>query len=1020
MPLSTNVTDEIADSLAASAQGPCSSNIYSIAESEILDYLIAEVYPAFESVRLTLSEQSKGPTAMFSAMKSKLSKRRRSIFANSDHRMMVDIMNKILRDPGYLSLFRGFMVHQGAENLLYGYNELVEIEERLAYISEYNTAIAPEVSADAQAGAKSVETAANVELDVQIFFYYINGFYDAYLTLGAPFRLKCPGSETMVSDFHNCLGCCNSIDLSIFAPVKEATLLCMIENHLERFLSTEDFAGIVRKGRSSIVGLSNSMKKPLAEALLRRESMQKYLNHNSSSVASNAGRGKERDSVSAEQPANTRTSESLATSTSSTIDCDDYAERNKEEVMTRIELKNFIHSEYSACLEKYLQGQSPVAMSLVCFYRVSWAFQQNKFRNKFEQITESCSIFDRYISRNSDEQIGVPDSLRQSVASGLFLNSPFLFKAASDWAFEQVHDSHWKAFKAEVIARAKAELLAAKLDSGDDSRNDESKDSNSGSISSDLGDIDIRELEACEFDISFQDGFAKLANRYFPASAAGSGDTDSPGSNATAVGDASKRRQRSFLAKIFRGQRGSAVAAVAAGAAEGVSPSRSVESPVGIASPSAAMNSDPAKLLASANSNSTSSLPIAETGTTPSASATDPANRRLSFRENCQEQRRRSNNKGIDPARQIAMSQANRSYRRNSVGAVTTIGNDELARRIQQANGDGDGDPDSMGGGDSSPSSLNRRTMHSDQRSVLLRNVLAHPCCCSIFKEFLERMSSSQTILFVVEVEAYRQITNSAFQRISARKIYNKFMHPMCIMPVPVSGETQQKVLRNLEVAGPALFKQAQENVMEYVESCQFPKLLKSPEITLIENILQVEERSAYRDAALGTSRYGDGGVRRRMSSLYFQNVDINESKSLRFVLKNQLCTRFFKEFCNRIFVNESLQFWLDVEYYQGLPSAQYMRRSALKICNKYIAYDANQEINIPYSTKKAILDNIHTPTRDLFKKAKHEIFKLLEQDAMPNFIKGPEYAAMCEALRCSNMNMSKGMLQRVISRFRL
>ena len=48
-----------------------------------------------------------------------------------------------------------------------------------------------------------------------------------------------------------------------------------------------------------------------------------------------------------------------------------------------------------------------------------------------------------------------------------------------------------------------------------------------------------------------------------------------------------------------------------------------------------------------------------------------------------------------------------------------------------------------------------------------------------------------------------------------------------------------------MEVAGPALFKQAQENVMEYVESCQFPKLLKSPEITLIENILQVEERSA-------------------------------------------------------------------------------------------------------------------------------------------------------------------------------
>ena len=189
-------------------------------------------------------------------------------------------------------------------------------------------------------------------------------------------------------------------------------------------------------------------------------------------------------------------------------------------------------------------------------------------------------------------------------------------------------------------------------------------------------------------------------------------------------------------------------------------------------------------------------------------------------------------------------------------------------------------------------------------------------------------MSSSQTILFVVEVEAYRQVTNAAFQRISARKIYNKFLHPMCIMPVPVSVETQQRVLRDLEVAGPALFKQAQDNVMEYVEGCQFPKLLKSTEITLIENILQTEERNSYRDGGLGTGRHGDGGMRRRMSSLYLQNVDVNDTKSLRFVLKNQLCTRFFKDFCNRIFVNESLQFWLDVEYYQGLPSAQYMRRS--------------------------------------------------------------------------------------------
>ena len=64
----------------------------------------------------------------------------------------------------------------------------------------------------------------------------------------------------------------------------------------------------------------------------------------------------------------------------------------------------------------------------------------------------------------------------------------------------------------------------------------------------------------------------------------------------------------------------------------------------------------------------------------------------------------------------------------------------------------------------------------------------------------------------------------------------------------------------------------------------------------------------------------------------------------------------------------------------------------------------------------------MHNPTRDLFKRAKQEIFKLLEQDAMPNFIKGPEYAAMIETLRCSNLDAkgtSMNAIQRVISRFR-
>ena len=97
------------------------------------------------------------------------------------------------------------------------------------------------------------------------------------------------------------------------------------------------------------------------------------------------------------------------------------------------------------------------------------------------------------------------------------------------------------------------------------------------------------------------------------------------------------------------------------------------------------------------------------------------------------------------------------------------------------------------------------------------------------------------------------------------------------------------------------------------------------------------------------------------------------------------------------------------------------MRRTANKICRKYISEHANLEINISHDIRQDILDNLTNPTRKLFKRAQDEIFKLLEQDALPHFLRGPEYSSMLTSLQASKKRTKPSQLstfQKVISKF--
>lgn len=105
---------------------------------------------------------------------------------------------------------------------------------------------------------------------------------------------------------------------------------------------------------------------------------------------------------------------------------------------------------------------------------------------------------------------------------------------------------------------------------------------------------------------------------------------------------------------------------------------------------------------------------------------------------------------------------------------------------------------------------------------------------------------------------------------------------------------------------------------------------------------------------------------------------------SLQAILQYQTVTRFFKDFCERTFCAENLYFYLDAENYQYvfalvsqtcatflvltlvtfychyvryLPGSDFMKRTAAKICKKYVADDAVMCINISGPTRAAVLE---------------------------------------------------------------
>ena len=1088
IPIPTTVIDECTDIISTHSR-KCDSTVFASAEAEILDFLIAEVYPKFEREALQEAHRSNNDYSIsyLAAGAKSIYRRRNSYFKSPDKDVLTKIMHKILADSAYLAAFKAYMIKQECENLLYAYNELVEIYEKLDCLfitskadggnieDHHDTSmkkLAQTTSGDSfnqwvsngRSGSESARNARGSQLvvadqannknlpptltttmmefndiecaEMQIFFYHINDFYDTYLSLGSPFRLKL--DDTIYNSFTDRLYNCKAVDKSIFEPIQDAIFSSLVCEHLNTFLNTSDYKQLVGSGRGSIVAFRGDLKTEsnLADSL-RRESIQEamvlHLKRQQEKDKQKEEKGEKetlfqvasRDEESKEASLGAAYDSHNHQSAISILDVNEEhhlkaqsalssmrdhtgsfgnsnpivtkgigKQKSQQDILTQVELKNFVHNDDSVkSFGHYMHKKG--ALSVLQFYLVTYAYQNSLNRNHFEQIAESTSIFDRYISRNSDDHIGIPDDIRSDIVCDLCRASPYLFKAASEWTFQKIHDVYWLPFKEEVYAKAKIDSVQRRATSTDASASSDSSDDDDDDDDEAMDSMNGPEVCNGGNIVALNRSFSSLALKYYPP-------------EEKTIGNGTSTNEDDDKAAPFVSIENHSIEKTSDG--DGTSGTKKAGS----------RRRSSISLVWSLIANEKTSIDAS----LPQSSSTSTNERKTSIslpKENCQEFRRRSLNREPDPARLLAATTGP-----NALSMSTSFSASELIAKSPKMNGFtgtkarrnsvnsiivGGKLVDFTGSTEDTEKTqaslrINAPTrdlaiIKNNEKQQFLRNIIAHPNCCSIFKEFLERESASQTILFIIEAEEYRRITNTAYQQMNARKIYNKFLHPLSIRPVPVSEETSNYIKQNLDNGGPALFKQCQEDVLTYIEACQLPKLTKSTaDITVIQKILSTASDTLNQKFSKQSMSSTVPGYRR--TSVSFKTITMNETKLLRCILQNQLLTRFFKDFCNRIFVNESLFFWLDAEYYANIPGSDYMKRSAYNISKKYIYDDAKLSINISDVTRQEILTALPHARRDLFVKAQCEIYRLLEIDALPKFLRGPEYQAMMECIKAS------------------
>ncbi|KAM4551340.1 regulator of G-protein signaling 21-like [Odontesthes bonariensis] len=155
------------------------------------------------------------------------------------------------------------------------------------------------------------------------------------------------------------------------------------------------------------------------------------------------------------------------------------------------------------------------------------------------------------------------------------------------------------------------------------------------------------------------------------------------------------------------------------------------------------------------------------------------------------------------------------------------------------------------------------------------------------------------------------------------------------------------------------------------------------------------------------TGRYRQRNVKSRLQRKSSQATNSENHRleemsqwpdSLDRLLSSKLGTQIFEAFLKSEFSDENLEFWTVCEDYKKIKSSFRMSSRAKKIFKRYIQAEAPREINIDQKTRELIRWNLKVPSAECFDDAQKTVYRLMERDSYPRFLRSDIYRTLLDS----------------------
>ncbi|XP_018957697.2 regulator of G-protein signaling 21-like [Cyprinus carpio] len=117
-----------------------------------------------------------------------------------------------------------------------------------------------------------------------------------------------------------------------------------------------------------------------------------------------------------------------------------------------------------------------------------------------------------------------------------------------------------------------------------------------------------------------------------------------------------------------------------------------------------------------------------------------------------------------------------------------------------------------------------------------------------------------------------------------------------------------------------------------------------------------------------------------------------NHEPKLSDLLENRDYLDAFRSFLQSEFSVENIEFWLACREYKRMTSSGKLSNKAADIYKEFLHPKAQKEVNIDHHTREKIKRSLIKPDLTCFDEAEMHIYRLMEEDSCPRFLKSEAY----------------------------